>query len=317
MRRLVLISNPVASGFTASLHREVVAILTGPFDVTPVWPPTPGEARRAAAEAAADGYDVVVAMGGDGVIHQVAGGLVGTTSALGIVPAGTTNVLARLTGAPGRPREAAETLAAFRNVRPVTVGRIESDSPLGAQVEVVTFGAGVGFDAAVVELAERTPLSKVSFGALHYARSALRVVLTDYRRRPAHLRVASGERGADAVAVLFQLHDRFTFFGPLGLRLGGTSGTGPLVVVARRLTTVRLLRLVARAARGADLSKVPGVEVWHDVDLLTVEADPVAWVEADGELLGKASRIEISIEDRPLLVVDQTRREQPRRFRRR
>jgi diacylglycerol kinase family enzyme len=317
MRRLVLVSNPVASGFTASLHREVVATLTGPFDVTPVWPPTPGEARRAAAEAAADGYDVVVAMGGDGVIHQVAGGLVGTGSALAIIPAGTTNVLARLTGAPGRPRDAAETLVTSRTVRPVTVGRIETDSPLGVRNEVVTFGAGVGFDAAVVEVAERTPLSKVSFGSLHYARSALRVALTDYRRRLPHLRVASGDRTAEAAAVLFQVHDRFTFFGPLALRLGGKVATGPLAVVARRLTTTRLVRLVVKAARGADLTEVPGVEVWSDLDRLTVEADPMAWVEADGELLGKASRIEISIEDRPLLVVDQTRRDRPSRLRRR
>ena len=67
MRRLVLIANPVASGFTASLHREVVATLTGPYDVTPVWPSSAVEARQVAADAASDGYDVVVAMGGDGI----------------------------------------------------------------------------------------------------------------------------------------------------------------------------------------------------------------------------------------------------------
>lgn len=305
MRRLVLVANPVASGFTASLHRDVVGILTGPFDVTPVWPGTPDEARRAASEAAASGYDVVAAMGGDGVIHQVAGGLVGTETALGIIPAGTTNVLARLTGAPARPRDAAQALADHRRVHPVTVGRIESDSPLGVRTEIVTFGAGVGFDAAVVELAERNPLRKVSFGALHYARSALRVAATDYRRRRPNLRVSAGGRRAEAVAVMVQLHDRFTFFGPIGLRLGGSGAPGPLAVIARRLTPLRTLRLVARAARGAPLDGVAGVEVWRGFDCLTVEADPTAWVEADGELLGKAARVVITVTGESLLVVDQ------------
>ncbi|NIR41978.1 MAG: diacylglycerol kinase family lipid kinase, partial [Actinobacteria bacterium] len=53
-------------------------------------PGGPDEARGVAADAATEGYDVVAAMGGDGIVHQVANGLLGGEAALGIVPAGTT-----------------------------------------------------------------------------------------------------------------------------------------------------------------------------------------------------------------------------------
>jgi diacylglycerol kinase family enzyme len=317
MRRLILVANPIASGFTASLHREVMEVLTGPFHVTSMWPGTSGEARTVAAEAAEAGYDVVAAMGGDGVVHQVAAGLTGTDTALGIIPVGTTNVLARLTGTPERAGDAAVSLTTSVRTRPIKVAGIETDSPLGSRKEVVTFAAGVGFDAAVVQHAERTPLSKVSFGGLHYARSAARVLLADYRTRRPHLRIRGGHRSADAVAVLVQLRDRFTFFGPLGLQLGGPNRSGPVAVVVKRLTTPRTMRLALRAARSLPLDTVPGVEVWTDIETLSIEADPGAWVEADGELLGKASRVQLAIEPEPLLLVDQSGLIRKRRFSRR
>ena len=111
MRRLILVANPSASGFTASLHRDVVSVLQTGYVVTPVWPDSAAEARAAAADAADEGYDVVVAMGGDGVAHQVANGLADSETALGVVPAGTTNVLRRILGLPRKPLDAAAAIA--------------------------------------------------------------------------------------------------------------------------------------------------------------------------------------------------------------
>jgi len=237
MRRLVLVANPAASGFTASLYREVVALLSGPFDVTAVWPNSPDEARSVAAEAVTEGYDVVAAMGGDGIVHQVANGLLGGDTALGIIPAGTTNVLGRIIGYPADPRDAAEAISHSNAVRTVPVAEVTTDSALGVQAHLTTFATGVGFDAAVVERAERTPLAKVGFGALHYAWSTARVLFGDYRTRSPHLRVSDGTRQADAVAVMVQLHDTFTYLGPLPLRLCGAR-PGPVAAVTEGLTIV-------------------------------------------------------------------------------
>jgi diacylglycerol kinase family enzyme len=303
MRRLVLIANPAASAFTSALYRDIVHILTGPFDVTTVWPAGAAESRQAAADAAAEGYDVVVAMGGDGVAHQAAGALAGTSTALGIVPAGTTNVLGRMLGLPVKPRAAAERIA-LGSVRPVAMARLDVAGPDVTANDVAMFAAGMGFDAAVVERAEREPLRKIWFGPLHYARSAAAVALGPYRTRLPHLRVEAHGRRADAVTVIVQIHEAWTYFGPLQVSLA-PKGTlpGMTVLVVERMGLRRTLGMAARSAARRELSRMRGVQVWQGVERLRIEADPPAWIQADGELLGRASRLMVDSLEEPLLVV--------------
>lgn len=303
MRRLVLVANPAASGFTASLYREVVDVLTGPFDVTAVWPNSPAEARTVAANAATEGYDVVAAMGGDGIVHQVANGLLGGDTALGIIPAGTTNVFGRILGYPADPRDAADAISHSNAIRRVPAAEVTTESALGVHAHLATFATGVGFDAAVVERAERTPLAKVGYGFLHYGWSAARVLSSDYRNRRPDLRITDGTRQADAVAVMVQLHDTFTYVGRLPLKLDGKH-SGPVAAVITEFDTLNIIRLLTRSVRGRDLSRLRGVEIWHDFDVLTIDAEPTVWAEADGELLADASHVEIVPAAEGLAIVD-------------
>ncbi|MFQ5948623.1 MAG: diacylglycerol/lipid kinase family protein [Acidimicrobiia bacterium] len=302
MRRLVLIANPSASGFTGSLHREVVSLLAGPYDVTPVWPNGPAEARQAAADAAEEGYDLVVAMGGDGVVHQVANGLAGTTTGLGIIPAGTTNVLGRILRLPKQPRAAAEALARLDGLRPIPLAHLASDSREGARSEYATFSTSVGFDAEVVEVAEKRPLRKLSFGGIHYARSAAWVLWSRYRSKLPELRVEAEGRRADAVAVLVQVHQPYTYFGRIPLRFTPHPIDGLAVLVIRELRLLKGIDMVLRAAATGSLDRVSDVEVWTGVPKLIIEAEPSAWFQADGELLGRTSAVEVTPAARPLLV---------------
>jgi diacylglycerol kinase family enzyme len=303
MRRLVLVANPAASGFTAGLYREVVGLLTGPFDVTAVWPGGPDEARGVAADAAAEGYDVVAAMGGDGIVHQVANGLLGGPAALGIIPAGTTNVLGRIIGYPVDPRDAAAAIAASSAVRRVPVAEVTTDSATGIRHHLATFATGAGLDAAVVERAERTPLAKVGFGPLHYAWTTARVLFGDYRGRLPHLRVSDGTRTADAVSVMVQLHETFSYLGSVPLRLAGGSG-GPAAAVVTGADPLQTIRLVGKAVRGRPPDRLRDVEVWTGFERLSIEADPPVWAQADGELLGRATRIEVVPAAEGLQIVD-------------
>lgn len=118
------------------------------------------------------------------------------------------------------------------------------------------------------------------------------------------MRVAAGDLSADAVAVVVQLHDTFTYFGRLPLRLG--PGDGPKAMVATTLgalRTVRMVRMVLRAATGRDPAAIRGIEIWRGFDELTIEADPVTLLEADGELLGMASSLTVTPDATRLLVV--------------
>ena len=144
-----MLPNPSASGFTGSGFRGVLDALRTSFQVEAAWAEGPSEAAAAARVAVEEGYDVVVAMGGDGVVHQAANGLVGSQTALGLVPAGTTNVLARILRVPNGAEAAAKALGGYE-ARPFTLARLTPGSNRDAPRYAI-FGLGVGFDADVVE----------------------------------------------------------------------------------------------------------------------------------------------------------------------
>ncbi len=102
-----------------------------------------GHAREIAAQAAADGYDAVVAVGGDGTANEVASGLLYTPCALGIIPIGSGNGLARGLSIPISVRRAARLLL-DGSIRLFDAGQIED-----RYFFVVT---GIGFDALIGKL---------------------------------------------------------------------------------------------------------------------------------------------------------------------
>jgi diacylglycerol kinase (ATP) len=100
----------------------------------------PGDARRFASEAAAAGAEIVLAIGGDGTANEIAWGLLGSSAALGLVPMGSGNGLARTLGIPLKPDGALATLA-DAVPRAMDVGMINDRPFLNV--------AGAGFDAQV------------------------------------------------------------------------------------------------------------------------------------------------------------------------
>src|SRR5690606_42165672 len=103
MARLMLVANPAASQFTGGDHRSILRSLTRHHLVEAVWPQSAADARTIAADAVTAGFDGVIAMGGDGIVHQIAQSLVGTDVYLAVIPAGTTNVFAPPEGRPTTP----------------------------------------------------------------------------------------------------------------------------------------------------------------------------------------------------------------------
>lgn len=94
-------------------------------------------ARRAAER----GYDLVIAVGGDGTVNEVINGIAGSDARLGILPMGTVNVLARELKIPLNPRQAIRTIVEGNEKR-IDLGN--------ANGRYFTLMAGLGFDADVV-----------------------------------------------------------------------------------------------------------------------------------------------------------------------
>ena len=114
MRHSRLIYNPRSGPQRSTNLLPIVQghLEKGGFHVEPCPTQGPGDATRLAREAVVRGdVEVVFAMGGDGTLREVAAGLLGSDVALGLLPAGTTNVLALALGLPRQADHAAETMA--------------------------------------------------------------------------------------------------------------------------------------------------------------------------------------------------------------
>lgn len=310
MPTAVLIANPSASQFTGGTYRRVVNILGASYDLSSEWPVSARGTEEVAAGAAKGGTDVVFAMGGDGVAHHVANGIAGSRTALGLIPVGTTNVLARILGVPTKPFRAAAAAIDWEP-QPTRVARVDAQTPLGSLQRYATFSIGIGFDADVVELADSRPFSKVRFGSVHYATTAVTRLLSSWRTEHPNLRMTCDGDRFDAVAALTQVHDPYTYFGRLPLRLTNEPPDGIATLAADDLGIPRAAEIFSRAALGFRHRTSIGMRLWTAYDLLTVEAEPRSPFQADGELLGYASELSIRQVDDALWVLRPQSGERP------
>jgi diacylglycerol kinase (ATP) len=140
---MLIIFNPAAGSRRRSRLDRAIAQLPG---ARLAETHGPSHAEALARQAAAAGEDCVVAAGGDGTIAEVAAGLVGSETALGILPLGTANVLALELRLPRRPEEAARALLAGHEAMlwPGIARFGNGRSRLFVQM------LGAGFDAMVV-----------------------------------------------------------------------------------------------------------------------------------------------------------------------
>jgi len=102
----------------------------------------PQDAIEAAAKAAADGFDIVVAVGGDGTVNEVLNGIVGTNAVLAAVHGGKGNDFATAVNMPRDPDAVCETLLKA-DIRAIDLGKVLDRYFINS--------VGVGFDAAVAQ----------------------------------------------------------------------------------------------------------------------------------------------------------------------
>ncbi len=141
-RRILVIFNPSAGRDRHARLQKVLTHLrqTG-CGVTLQETTTRGHAETIAKEVHVGDYDVIVAAGGDGTINEIINGLSDKKVAVGFIPLGTANVMAKEIGMREDPKSVADTLA-FGPVRTIRLGR--------ANNRRFILMAGVGFDANVV-----------------------------------------------------------------------------------------------------------------------------------------------------------------------
>lgn len=299
--RVLVVSNPRATATTARERDVIMRALGSAADLDLAETANRGHAAALACRAMRNGTDVVVAFGGDGTVNEVVNGLLtdgvhDAIPALGVVPAGSTNVFARALGLPQTPIEATGVvLEAIRSnsVRPVSMGCVAQ--PGGDRYFV--FAVGMGFDAAIVAGVEKQRSKGKRSTHLLYARVGVREFIRAERRHP-HLSVelADGTRYDDIHFAIVTNTDPWTYVGnrPLHPTPGTTFDTGLGMYARRRMSAPGLVFSMTRlSGRRPRVGRI-GAHLAEDQATLTVVADEPVPVQADGDYLGVHEKLIVS-----------------------
>lgn len=290
MRKAVLLYNPLSGRRHLRRLADVEAALTAlrRGGVEAILEPTRGQAdaTEQARQAIAAGYDTIFACGGDGTVHDVLQGMVGSDAALGVIPLGTANALAHDLRLPLSAVAAARASLTAKPRRTAVgcVQYLDFDGNRGSRYFMVA--AGIGADAHLFY--KLNPLVKGHLGMAAYYAMATRLWLTHPMEKFAV------ETEAEAVVEVSQLLAvRIRNFGGALRELapGASLERNDLrLVLFRTRSRLAYLRYIVRGMAGAHW-QVGGIDLVYGVKLgCRARCDSAPglriFVEADGELLG-------------------------------
>ena len=301
--RILLIVNPSASSVTARGRVVIAKALGADHQVTVAETTRRGHATELARQGAADGFDVVAVLGGDGTLNEAANGLAGSDTALAPLPGGSTNVFARTLGLPDDPIEATVVLLdslALDAIRRIGLGIVNGRHFL--------FHVGIGFDAAVVaEVERRGSLKRWANHAL-FGWAAFDTWLRRYdRKRPRFAVRVENSSTIDVGQFAVCLNtDPYSYVGtrPFTVAPEATLDRALSVVTIRSLDAIPLLRVLASAlGSGKYLRHSNNVTRHVDVTSLSIEGYGPVPHQVDGDYLGDVDRLDIRYERDAIALV--------------
>jgi diacylglycerol kinase family enzyme len=301
MAKVLLISNAFAGSASPRTQQVIVKVLAADFDLEAVETTSRDHASALSHQAVADGFDAVLAFGGDGTINEAAQGLVHSDVALGILPGGSTNVMARALGVPRDPVEATAFVAArlrSNTRRLINVGRLDD--------RYFLFSAGMGLDAEVVKRVEADPEGKRTKGEWLFAVNALKAGLTQYRIRDPEITLeVAGAESAEVVQAICCNGRPFTYFGgfPVDAAPLARLDKGLDFVAFRRIRGVAVPRIVWSLFVSSSHPSWRNVVYHHDVTKARLSADRAFPVQVDGDYIGESDGAEVSLVPRALSLL--------------
>ena len=268
MNKTLVILNPAARSDKASRLRERIAALSGGASMR--LTSEAGDARDIAAEAVREGFEVVIAAGGDGTLNEVVNGIGGSSVRLGILPVGTMNVFATELGIPQGNLERAWSIIEQGNV-------VEVDLPKANDTHFIQL-AGVGLDAEVVR--KTTADSKRALGPLSYLLTLVQVAA----HKPSRVMLeAEGGRISEGSFAL--IGNGRLYGGPFPVFQRASLFDGLLdVLVFQNQSHWDVVRYFQAIAFGTH-PQLPDVEYFQTSTLRVTSSGDVP-VELDGEVAG-------------------------------
>lgn len=301
--RGILIANPNATTTTERTREVLTGALSAVGDIDVVTTSHAGHAGELAQQASAENLDVIIVLGGDGTVHEVVNGLLGSTDsahargeahhhpALATIPGGSANVLARACGLPNDPVEATgQLLEALREGRRTTIG-------LG-RVNGTWFvaNAGLGLDAEIIESMEAQRGLGKRATPTRYLATSVRTYFSSTDRKIPRLQIFMDDQPpVDHVFLaIVQNTSPWTYLGGMAVnpspRAAFDKGLDIWAITNMRVlpSLVGVQRILTqRETQGANR----GLFARHDMDRFTLVASEPTPLQVDGEGLGRVEHV--------------------------
>lgn len=233
-----------------------------------------GDAAKAARKAAENGFDLVIAAGGDGTVNEVVNGIAGLPNRprLGIIPAGTTNDFARAVGIPRRMDQACQVLAAGYNV-PVDIGKLNDRYFINI--------AGGGW---MTDVTYDVPSKlKTVIGQLAYYAKGLEKLPSI---RPIRIKMEAADRVIEETVMLFLIANSNSVGGFEKLAPTADLSDGLFdVIVVKQTNLAEFIRLAGAALRGDHIND--SHIIYFKTNRLSIRSPDRVLLNLDGEMGGE------------------------------
>jgi diacylglycerol kinase family enzyme len=304
--RALLVVNPKATATTARGRDVLAHALASETSLEVAQTKARGHAIELGHRARTEGFDLVVALGGDGTVNEVVNGLLQDGAghdvpALAVVPGGSTNVFARALGMPESAVEATgELLEAVASGSRRTIGLARADD------RWFTFCAGLGLDAEVVRRVEHRRADGRRATPSLFVREAVTQFFTDEDRRHPPLTLTRDGHDPERLALALICNTApWTYLRrrPVLPCPDASFDEGLDVFGLHKLRTFTTLRYVRQI-----LSKNPRLQgrqvlALHDVDRFTLTSERPLPFQVDGDDLGERTKVTFEAIPRALTVL--------------
>jgi YegS/Rv2252/BmrU family lipid kinase len=279
--KVKLILNPMAdlgrAWKTANDLRPIAQEFKGELS----WSGTvyPTHAIELAKQAAEEGCDIVIAMGGDGTVHEVMNGLMQIPAekrpAMGIVPIGSGNDFAYSMGITNKSAQALANALKGENIQTVDVGLITDEN---GRTEYFDNTLGIGFDAVVTIRSHKLPIVK---GFLMYLTAVIQTIILNHNAAKMQLETENEKWDEDVIMLTLCNGPREGGGFMLSPKSQNNDGKMEFLTVSK-LSRATMFRLIPEFLKGTHM-RFKQVRM-GEFKKLTLSSDLPLYIHADGEV---------------------------------
>ena len=297
--RALLVANTFATTTDDTIQAQVVKELTKHLDLTVVNTSARNDAIDIAKAAPQQGFELVIGLGGDGTVNEIANGLLldcpnPDGPLLAAIPGGNGNVFARNMGLSENPLVATNQILnalEAKQFKSIGVGKIATNNIS----RWFLFNAGIGLDAAVLaEMEARRADGKLVSDA-SYAALALKELFAKTDRKHASLSLvsSSGEVFRDAHFALIVNLAPWAYLGskPLNPLPLASHDTALDVYAPTSLSMRAILALVRRAVAGKSAENEKHAIALINQSRVHIQAEQPMWIQVDGDVVTQSTEL--------------------------